>query len=448
MTDRKTFGILRTLAIALALATAVFFSYSCAKKPVPPVPPPSEETVLPDEKPSGKPDGGEKPDDGETDEKPSWATNYTLPDAEKAYEKLTQIYGGEEKIFLLQKGKIARMPCPKDGAAMKLNFTYEVGDYAKIVIEDCVDEFNEVFEVINPNYRFETNYAPTDDDFDSRYSVRMRAADNLGSTESSTVFGTAHISYYDNFTVLGDFGINLKTEVLTNGSYLMTTLKHELMHLLGAGDAYNNVSATKATVMQSYTVGGYHHFSSTDVAFLDALYRNPDCEKSDDFIRSYIENYETATKHTRFENTKAVYAASVAALNGAVLKEQIEAAGYKDVAGLISLTENGLTADADFGKSDVAFTELPYAEPPQSTYFGAFDVGGKMYKHGTMTSLGSAFQIKYTDFGNGILYAEPNGNNFTIFVRTGEYVLLLRLHGGFTNLPQLSLTLWHACTVE
>lgn len=259
---------------------------------------------------------------------------------------------------------------------------------------------------------------------------------------------TAHISYYDNFTVLGDFGINLKTEVLTNGSYLMTTLKHELMHLLGAGDAYNNVSATKATVMQSYTVGGYHHFSSTDVAFLDALYRNPDCEKSDDFIRSYIVNYETATKHTRFENTKAVYAASVAALNGAVLKEQIEAAGYKDVAGLISLTENGLTADADFGKSDVAFTELSYAEPPQSTYFGAFDVGGKMYKHGTMTSLGSAFQIKYTDFGNGILYAEPNGNNFTIFVRTGEYVLLLRLHGGFTNLPQLSLTLWHACTVE
>lgn len=446
----KNRGILRTLLVLLLALACSFGAFACAKKPVQTVPPPSGETTVPDGtqtggEPEEKPDGtpSEKPE-----EKPLWATTYTLPDADKAYERLKEIYGAEEKIFLLQKGRIARMPCPKDGAAMVLNFTYEVEDYAKIVLEDCVAEFNDVFEVINPNYRFEINYAPQDKDFESKYSIRMRALDNLGSTETSTVFGTAHISYYDNFTTLGDFGINLKSEVLTNGSYLMTTFKHELMHLLGAGDAYNNPSATKATVMQSYTVSGYHHFSKSDVAFLDALYRNPACEKSDDFISDYIDNYENAVAHTKFNNTKAVYAALVSSVDGGVLKQQIESVGYADVEELLSLVKDGLTISRDFGKESVSFVELEYAEPPQETYFGGFDTVREKYRHGRQTSLGSSFEINYIDYGGGILYAAPNGNNYTIFVRVKNYVLLFKLQGGFTDLPNLNLALWHACSVK
>ncbi|MDE6059969.1 MAG: hypothetical protein K2G31_00630, partial [Clostridia bacterium] len=43
----------------------------------------------------------------------AWAESFTLPDADGALEKLNTIYGGAEKVFLLQNGRIARMPCPQ-----------------------------------------------------------------------------------------------------------------------------------------------------------------------------------------------------------------------------------------------------------------------------------------------------------------------------------------------
>lgn len=421
--------LLGTAVCAVALAFACF---GCATPPddSSEKDPPTSTPELPSE-PVNPP---------EQEETPAWAENFTLPNADEAYKKLEVLYGGAEKIFLLQKGKIARMPCPQ-GETITLNMTYEVGEYTKLVLEDSVEEFNEVFAAINPNYRFAINYAPSETDFAAKYSVRMSASDNLAVTETSQVFGLAHIGYYANFTELGDFGITMKTEVLQNGSYLMTTFKHELMHLLGAGDAYQNAAATKDTVMQSYTVRGYHSLSQSDVAFLDILYRNP--EMDDESVAQYIEHYEETTKHTQRSLTAAVYQKLVDDLDAETVLSEADAIGYKDVAPFAELIQNGIVRDETFGTTAISFREIEYAQTPDETYFGSIDPQNGKYWHGRQTSVGSSQSTNYTDYGTGILYAAPNGNLYTFLIQTGDFVLSFRLSGSFTDFPELSLSLWH-----
>ncbi|MCH5157240.1 MAG: hypothetical protein J1G02_05130 [Clostridiales bacterium] len=377
-----------------------------------------------------------------TEDPPLWASNFNLPNAEEALNKLVDIYGGADKVFLLMNNNIARMPCPQ-GEVITINATFEVGEYAKLIIDDSIAEFNEIFAVINPNYKFATNYTPSDDDFANKYSVRLSASDNLAVTETSQVFGVAHVGYYNNYTELGDFGITIKSEVFNNGSYLMTTFKHELMHLLGAGDAYKNSSATKDTVMQNYTVNGYHSLSQTDVAFLDALYRNPEFN-GDEKIPQYITTYETNSLHTKAKLTAKVYTKLVTDLNPTTVKNEASALGYKNLTDFFNTVSNGIKPDVTFGKSNISFKEIEFIEAPATTYYGSIDAQNKKYTHGQQKGLmGNAQTINCIDYGNGIWYAAPNGNQYMLMIQMGSYVLSFKLGGSFTNFADLSLTLWH-----
>ena len=373
---------------------------------------------------------------------PAWASNFDLPDADSALSNLNKIYGGANKVFLLQANNVARMPCPRN-EVITINVIFDVGEYAKLILDDSIDEFNEIFTVINPNYKFAVNYSPTDEDLSKKYSIKLTASDNLAVTETSQVFGVAHISYYNNFTELGDFGITIKSEVFNNGSYLLTTFKHELMHLLGAGDAYKNPEATKATVMQSYTVRGYHHLSATDVAFLDALDRNPEFAGEDDKIAEYINTYEEKTLHTREKLTARVYHKLVALLDpDNVIKSAIEI-GYKDLSDFSATISGAIVIDPSFGSKNISFKEIEFTVTPPETYFGSIETEDHRYWHGRQTSLGSSQGITYIDYGNGLLYAAPNGNLYTLMIKTGEYILAFRIMGSFTNFADLSLALWH-----
>ena len=384
----------------------------------------------------------DSPENSQPSEPPSWASNFDLPDADAALAKLREIYGGEDKLFLLRNNQIARMPCPQ-GELITINVTFDVGEYAKLVLEDSVAEFNEVFGVINPNYEFSINYNPTPADLAQKYSVKLTQSDNLGGTETSEVFGVAHVNYYNSYTELGDFGITVKTDVFNNGSYLLTTFKHELMHLLGAGDAYKNSAATKNTVMQSYTVNGYHSLSSTDVAFLDALYRNPEFAE-DGEIPSYVEDYEQNCAHTRANLVAATYNKLVDDIDTQELMNQASAMGYKDLTDFFATVSGGLTRDVTFGGVNESFKEIEYLEAQDETYFGSIDAQNNKYWHGEQKgSMGNSSGIGYVNYGNGIVYAAPNGNKYTIMIKTGDFVLAFRLGGSFTNLADLSLTLWH-----
>ena len=435
---------LLTVLLALALAITCL---GCAKggdlAEVPNVGDSTESSGSPSDSSS---DNSSEPttggDSSQDKDSPLWASNFDLPDADGALTKLNEIYGGADKVFLLLDKKIARMPCPK-GEVITVNVTFEVDKYAKLVLDDSIAEFNEVFAVINPNYTFAINYAPAEEDFAKKYSVKLSASDNLTVTETSQVFGVAHVGYYNNFTELGDFGITIKREVFNSGSYLMTTFKHELMHLLGAGDAYKNSAATKATVMQSYTVDGYHHLSATDAAFLDALYRNPEFADEDERIFGYIDSYEENTSHTKAKLTAAVYNRLVADLDPETVMDQASKIGYKDLTVFFATVRGGIIPNPTFGSKDISFQEIEFAEKPSETYFGSIDPQNQRYWHGRQTSLGSSQGVKYTDYGNGILYAAPNGNLYTVMIQTGEFVLAFRLSGSFTNFADLSLTLWH-----
>lgn len=400
----------------------------------------------PDNNPSAEApaEGNEPPAEAPSEgyEDTAWAENFTLPDAEGALNKLNELYGGAEKVFLLQSGRIARMPCPQ-GETITLNMTYEVGEYTKLVLEDSVAEFNEVFAVINPNYKFAINYSPSETDFEAKYSVRMSASDKLAVTETSQVFGLAHVGYYAGFTELGDFGITMKTEVLNNGSYLMTTFKHELMHLLGAGDAYNNKNATKDTVMQSYTVNGYHHLSKTDVAFLDTLYRNPELNKFEEKILGFVEAYEATTAHTQSVLTACTYQRLVNDLDPETVVSQAIEIGYKDLTEFSERVAGGIERDTAFGEKNISFTEIEYAKTQSETYFGSINPQTGKYWHGRQTTSGSSQGIDYRDYGSGVLYAAPNGSLYTILIKVSNYVLTFRLSGSFKNFSALSLDLWH-----
>lgn len=425
----------KRLFIVLLAIIIIFACFGCVDNGV-------DNTLNPDTESSGgpsldnsSPDNSESPDDKNP---PAWASNFELPDADEALKNLNDIYGGEDKVFLLRSKNIARMPCPQ-GETITINVDLDVGKYTKLILEDSIAEFNEVFAVINPNYKFAVNYAPTNVDFEKTYSVKLTASNNLSSTETSQVFGQAHVDYYNNYTELKNFGITIKTEVFYNGSYLLTTFKHELMHLLGAGDAYNNPSATKATVMQSYTVNGYHHLSSTDVAFLDALYRNPEFAE-DNTIIDYINTYEENSLHTVSVLTAAVYNKLVSDFSSEEVKNQATEMGYKDLTGFFATIQNGINPDNTFGSEKISFKELEYIDPPSKTYFGSIEPQSNLYWHGE--GIGSQ-GIKYIDYGNGVLYSAPNGNLYTIMIKTGDFVLSFRLSGSFTNLTDLSLALWH-----
>ena len=437
MKKYRLYSVIRKGFFTLLLAVAIAFTcFGCSQSGE------VNDAEGPTENPGSQPEDGPSAGDGNLQDPSAWAENFDLPDADTALSRLNGIYGGSDKVFLLQNGRIARMPCPR-GEVIALNVTFEAGEYAKLILGDSIAEFNEVFKVINPNYKFAVNYSPSPEDFEKKYSVKLTASDNLAVTETSQVFGVAHVSYYNNFTELGDFGITIKSEVFNNGSYLMTTFKHELMHLLGAGDAYKNPEATKATVMQSYTVKGYHHLSATDVAFLDALYRNPEFSDRDEKINEFINTYEDDNSHTREKLTAEVYHSLVVSLESEEVIRAGEEIGYKDLSGFRDAVSDGIKPDPSFGSKNISFKEIEYAQPPAETYFGSIEPADQRYWHGRQTTMGSSQGIKYTDYGGGLLYAAPNGNLYTLMIQTGEYVLAFRLFGGFTDFAGLSLALWH-----
>ena len=147
------------------------------------------------------------------------------------------------------------------------------------------------------------------------------------------------------------------------------------------------------------------------------------------------------------------------------MSAELEAKHYSDVNALRLSLSAGVTVDRNFCYADCSFTELEYQAEykPKDTYYGAFDVSEKTYKHGTNRGTMSFSQtIPYSDFGNGILFAMPGGTaNMTLFIRIADsaadkYVLALHAEGlklgndlkYFLTFSDLRLTLLQACTVN
>ena len=177
---------------------------------------------------------------------------------------------------------------------------------------------------------------------------------------------------------------------------------------------------------------------------MDALYRNPEFNDDDARINGYINTYEENTTHTRANLTAAVYNKLVADLQPQAVKNQASQIGYKDLTDFFATINNGITRDTTFGSANISFKEIEYAEAQDETYYGSIDAQNKRYEHGRQKGLmGTSQTIGYVDYGKGVLYSAPNGNQYMIMIKTGNYVLAFRLSGSFTNFADLSLNLWH-----
>lgn len=377
---------------------------------------------------------------------PAWSKNYTLPEKETALERLVDIYGDEEAVFLLQKNTIRRMKCPENGEYVKLNFTFNPSDYAKLLFEDSVQEFNDVFSVINPNYKFKINYNPSQEDFQEYYSIRVQTVQAFASADT---LGTAPMSYAGDY--ICNFGINIRESVLGNGSQIMSVFKHELMHLLGAGDAYKNENATKDTIMQGYNPNGNFSFSNTDVAFLDTLYRNPDAPYSDEYISSYIANYQTTNTHTKAKNESMIYTKFLKGLSASALKEQIDALGLAESfkTDIKSKIKNSLSFDTAFGSTSVNLGELPYQNPETNvTEYShcKLDLETRSHwwsrhKYGSSMSNGNSGVYLYTYEGGIMILGLNSTANMDFLVKVGNYAIALSKQGSFNSLDNLSASM-------
>ena len=135
-TLRNVIHVFRSILVALTIAAISLMLYACA--PLPPIgpddnPPEGSVTIPPDEDPEDPdlpddPDGSDEPDDPNDSEsggnnKPDvpdyptepdppepqepWQSEYGLPSAESAKARLVEIYGGADKMFLLNANTVA-----------------------------------------------------------------------------------------------------------------------------------------------------------------------------------------------------------------------------------------------------------------------------------------------------------------------------------------------------
>lgn len=226
---------------------------------------------------------------------------HKLPSEEEVNKKLQSFLGDEYEDYLLQENKLVRLPCPTGGESIKVNVQFEMDNKQKEIIEQSLEEYNYIFDVINPNYKFEVNYTPTEEDLNNPYNIDIRKVDGFEENQQ----GMARANIYtgnnsENIDGLETYNsyIEFTENCLNSPNAFMGTFKHEFGHLLGRGDAYNREDVDKDTIMnggEKYGASLYSKYTSMqelDVAFIDAYYRSDDNIHSDEYINDFINNYE------------------------------------------------------------------------------------------------------------------------------------------------------------
>lgn len=232
---------------------------------------------------------------------------HILPSQQAVATRLLELYGDESEMFLRGSfGDVVRLACPKKGDSIKVNVKFAANDLQKSMMEDVVQELNEVFAVINPNYKFQINYKPSLKDQISPYSINVEeeAIQNphyLGVNRSKMFNWSTKLDgkeFYKSSVVLDTQKLSKYDERVFRNSFL-----HEICHSLGFGDAYQNENATDDTIMGS---DGLASFSNIDLYTLDAFYRTSDRPLTDEQVYEFIDNYQSSSLHTPAQMTKKI----------------------------------------------------------------------------------------------------------------------------------------------
>ena len=251
-----------------------------------------------------------------------------IPTIQESINRIEKIYGGIDKAYISGSGIVRR--AYYKNAPTKVNICFEPNITQKILLEDVIEEYNEIFKVINPNYQFVLNYSPTKKEIeDDIYAIDVYIKDGM---ENGTVGQTTSIYQEVDKGFAGLEIVNNKIEI--NKSYAFdgrgfaNAFRHEFMHTFACGDAYLNENATNETIMQgaSYDMVGLYNI---DVAFLDAFYRSPDNKYSEEEINEFIRKYDEQDDKYGLNNTIfKVYRQKLKELDLSVLKADINESNY------------------------------------------------------------------------------------------------------------------------
>ena len=232
-----------------------------------------------------------------------------LPEPTEVYQNVETLNIGTEILTKMDSGHITRFITQK-GEPIKIgvsdNFTAE----EKQVIEECIEKYNKVFEVINPEYKFVIDDETSKlEQMDPNYIQIKTIGELEGNTvayESSGGFPT--INGFDttyNQVYMGEASRQ-------NINMFRNTFLHEFMHALGVADAYLVPGFYEGTIMNctaSYTKT--NDIYKYDVALLAALYGDLSDPENLARIQKFIENYGANSTYTDTSSCKYIEESNV-----------------------------------------------------------------------------------------------------------------------------------------
>lgn len=285
----------------------------------------------------------------EHDLKPIYTVEYSLPTTEELLEDIEDMYKVDDKSYGQEMYLNQRAVYPRNGEAIKVNIDFEISPIQRDIFALSLEEYNSIFEVINPNYDFVLNENPTEQDLLNPYNITIHKSKSteitpLGTTNLGKGYKEA-IDEVDGLEALST-EITIYSETLASPVALNSVFKHEFLHALGVSDAYE-IDSNIDTVMQKYSkLSSPKTLTNDDVLFLTACYRDTNLskEKLFDYANSYQENLG------EFSETL-----DTLLLEGVIL-EQIQSYCTQTYG---RIDENAEILDKNFGKGKFMIGELP-----------------------------------------------------------------------------------------
>lgn len=187
---------------------------------------------------------------------------------------------------------ITRLPMPKNNQTHKVYIGSSVTDSQYEIFKEGISRINELFEIINPAYKFEVVRGNPGINALSPYKTVVGIKDLPDGTYGRTA---SYLAYTQNGADVHYADIKLDPEIFSKDELALGVFMHEFMHVLGVGDAYLNINSTHDTIMQAGERAAETGYTRTDIGLLDCLYRtsgNPYSEAEiDEKLNEYYYKY-------------------------------------------------------------------------------------------------------------------------------------------------------------
>lgn len=219
-----------------------------------------------------------------------------IPSTDQVYKNLDTVGIGTEIVTKVDSGILSRF-ITEEGESIKVGISDEFSAEEKQVIKECLDVYNNVFSVINPDYKFEvddetSNFERMDPNYIQVKTVGELDGDAVAFERSGQFPTIKGLDTTYNQIFMG-------SDSRQNINMFRHTFLHEFMHALGVADAYLVENFYVGTIMNcTATNTKTNDIYKYDVALLAALYGDFSNEESVQKIIDFINNYGANSSYT------------------------------------------------------------------------------------------------------------------------------------------------------